>query len=580
MSSLTALLPDGVTLALPVSPTMVAVSPDGRYIATTGASTPTIGGDRAGKYGVYLRAIDQNEFKPLAGAEFGYSPFFSDDGETLGCSVDINLWKVPVHGGQPTLITRSDWTHGASWRGNEVIFNLAPARDEGLRRIKADGSALGVVTKPDSSRGELNYFWPQILPGGNAVLFTVKVSGDHQKSRIVVESMKEKGRRVEIGEGAIGRYASTGHILYSQGGSLWAVPFDVTRLRVQGSARRVREGLMINPYFGAEMFDVSESDSGTLVYVPASAGAVGRQLVWMDRSNSNRPVNVPFPRGAIANVSLSPDGTRAAIAVGGTGADIWIYDLASEQRFKLIDDPRDDFVPKWSADAKWIYFCSDRLGIPDIFRQRADDRNSKTETVLVREGSQYCAPALHPNGKVTAFVDGNPSVTSDIMLLTLDPPSSEPEPFLSSSASEAGPVFSPDGKWLAYISDRNERGKFDVYVTSFPNKGPEIPVSAGEGVEPLWSPAGKELFYLSRDALMLVEVETTPTFRVVSRPRPLLIVPNVLRQVSGGSYDISPDGKRFLMIQEEPDQPALKRITVVQNWFVELKRLAPVEGKK
>lgn len=542
--------------------TPIAVSPDGRAIAFVGTGSNDV-------KEIFIRPLDQAEARPLPGTDGAFAPFFSEDGTYVGffAGWDSKLRAVPVAGGQAKVLSPIvPYPHGVSWRGSELIFNRAPAKDEGLVRLKLEGDDPPTVFSQPTTN-ELNHFWPQILPGNEAVLYTSRVSGNAQESQIVVRSLKDPSRRVRIGQGALGRYTASGHIVYSQGGALWAVGFDRSKFEMRGKAQRVREGVMINPFSGVELFDVSEGGNGTLAYVAATTNGIGRRLAWLTRSNSWEELE--FPPDAYQDLSVKPDGTSAAIRIGDLGADIWILDLTpgSRRRQRLISHPRNDHIPTWSPDGQWLYFGSDRLGWPGVFRQRADGF-SESETLVSDRDRVILGHDISPDQRTLVYVRGYAGVNADIMIMRLDG-GGKAEPFLETPFDEVNPAFSPDGKWLAFNTDANQKGRFDVYVTSFPDKRIVKQVSEDGGGETKWSPKGGELFFRKDNDLMVVTFDADVEFRP-SRPRPLIRMPAWVQ-----TYDVAPDAQRFLVVADDPEPSALKQLVVVQNWFDELRRLAP-----
>ena len=359
-------------------------------------------------------------------------------------------------------------------------------------------------------------------------------------------------------------YLPTGHLIYEQGatGNLMVVPFDLGALEVTGDSVQVVQGVRQT---AVASVDYTISDQGTLVYVPGQLTDVQR-LVWVDREGresviTQEDVSFGTPR-------ISPNGRQIAVAISREGEtqNIWIYDLEKESLRRLTFEGGG--VVNWSPDGKWIIFQGRDSGdLRAISRQLADG-SGPIEHLTVPSGVAILPQSLTPDGSVVAF-----SKDGDLGTLQIEG-DREPQPFITSPNLELYPKFSPDGKWIAYLSD--ELGPMNVYVSPYPKADVKYLVSEEEGgAQPVWSPDGTELFYRSGNRMMVVSVETDPTF-LSGRPEVLFEGTYVTSRISTGNpyYDISPDGQRFLMIKSaEGSQSA--QINVVLNWFEELKRLVP-----
>jgi len=337
-----------------------------------------------------------------------------------------------------------------------------------------------------------------------------------------------------------------------------AVSFDLARLEVTSEPVPVLQGVRQS---GAAV-DYALSEEGNLVYVPSQSEL--QSLVWVDRKGTEsvitqKPVSFGSPR-------ISPDGKQVALAISTVEEDqhIWIYDLESESLRRLTFGSGSSET--WSPDGKWVLFQDfDNEGLRAVSRILADG-SGPIERLTVPSGGATGPNDLTPDGGVVAFRRGN-----DIWILPMEG-DREPQPLISSPNVECCSKFSPDGEWIAYVSD--ELGSDQVYVSPFPNPdNVKWSVSEEGGGQPVWSPDGTELFYRNGDKMMAVSVQTEPTFR---RGRPEVLFEGAYvssRYISGHPYyDISLDGQRFLMIKAV-DQST--QINVVLNWFEELKRLVP-----
>ena len=364
-----------------------------------------------------------------------------------------------------------------------------------------------------------------------------------------------------------------------------AVSFDPQRLEVKGTAVPMVEGVLQSPDTGAAQYGFSST--GSLVYVPGGLQSAQRTLVWVTRSGAEQPLAAPAH--AYQTPRLSPDGRRVAAAIQEQESQIWLYDLSRETLTRFTFEGSVNLNPVWTPDGKRLAFNSNKEGAANIFWQLADGSGG-LERLATSEYLQ--APSSwSPDGQLLAFHEVNPNTQRDIWALQMGDPSHssgqapsassgqirKAQPFLRTRFDEAAPRFSPDGRWLAYMS--NESGRYEIYVQPFPGPGGKWQISTEGGTEPVWNPNGRELFYRSGEKMMAVEITTQPGF-VVGKPQMLFEGPYEPAPFPIANYDISPFGQRFLMLKpSEQAQAAPTQINVVLNWFEELKQKVPV-GKK
>jgi len=535
----------------------LTLSRDGSRLAYIGFSSGTLQ--------VYVRPMDQLEAKPISGTDGANSLFFSPDGQWIGYTAGGKMKKVPVTGGASLTLCDSPSFWGADWGPDDTIVFHA-GRGAGLLRVSAAGGKPQVLTTLETKRGETGHNWPRFLPGGKAMLFTILTGTSYDDARIAVLDLKTGEKRLLVEGGANARYVPTGHLVYARAAALFAVPFDLDRLRVLGSPVPVLEGVSWSSLNG--LADFAFSDAGTLVYVPGGAEAANRTLVWVDRKGTVQPLSAP-PR-AYLMPHLSPDGQRLAIRItGGELSDIWVYELIRGALTRLTFDSSNS-NPIWTPDGKRVTFSSVRSGKEGLFWTPADG-SGPPEQLLAAEGP-VTFPAWSPDGKVLAFQQRVAGGQFGIWVLPTDG-NRKPRPFLQAPFNNSGPQFSPDGRWIAYFSD--ESGRSQVYVQTYPGPGGKWQISTDVGIFPRWARHGRELFYRNGDKMMAVDVQTSPTFRSGT--------PQVLwegRYEGGPHWDVAPDGKRFLMIKGAGDQSAPGQMQVVTEWFDELRRRVPSGGKK
>jgi Tol biopolymer transport system component len=555
VSRLVVNLPPAQQLAGLDSGPAVALSPDGTHLAYVAR--------QGGTQQLYLRAMDSQEARPIAGTEGAIIPFFSPDGQWLGFFADGKLKKVSVSGGAALTLGDAGAPRGANW-GSQGMIAFAPTAISGLQQVPDAGGARQPLTR--FGKGETTHRWPEFLPGGKAVLFASGLGAiNFTNAEVAVQSVGTGERRNLIQGGTNPRYAPSGHLMYVQGGSLMAVPFDPKRLEVTGTAVPVVESVLQSPRNGHAQYAFSAT--GSLVYVPGGIQAAQSRLVWVSRNGAEQPVVAP-PR-AYLNPRLSPDGRRVAVSIQDQEAQVWLYDLARETSTRLTFEGNVNSNPSWTPDGKRIAFQSNKEGQSNIFWQLADGSGGLERLTT----SEYLQSPMSwsPDGQLLAFMEINPTTERDIWVLRVG--DRKARAFLGTPFSESVPKFSPDGRWLAYIS--NESGRYEIYVQAYPGPGGKWQISTEGGTEPVWNPNGRELFYRSGNKMIAVDIATQPSF-AAGKPKVLFEGQYEPTVFTNTNYDVSPDGKRFLMLKStEQAQAAPSQINVVLNWFEELKRRVP-----
>ena len=553
-------LPPGQQLAGLDSGPAVALSPDSTHLAYVAR--------QSGIQRLYVRAMDSLEAKPIPDTEGGVSPFFSPDGQWLGFFAGGKLKKVSVSGGAALTLGDAGVPRGASW-GSQGMIAFSPAGVGVLEQVSDGGGAPQPLTRFE--KGDLSHRWAEFLPGGKAVLFAAAPVGvTFGNGHIAVQSVGTGERRNLVQAGTHPRYAPSGHLVYAQGGSLMAVPFDPQRLTATGAAVPVVEGVLQSTFTGAAQY--SFSTTGSLVYISGGVQSAQSRLVWVGRNGTEQPLAAPGH--AYFAPGLSPDGRRVAVGIAEQETQIWLYDLSRETLTRLTFEGSVNGNSAWTADGKRIAFESSKEGPMNIFWQMADGSGG-LERLTTSEYIQV-PYSWSPNGQLLAFFEVNPNPIPHREIWVLRMGDRKVQPFLRTGFDEGVPRFSPDGRWLAYVS--NESGRSEIYVQPYPGPGGKWQISTEGGNEPVWNSNGRELFYRSGDKMMAVDIATQPGF-AAGKPRMLFEGRYESSPMAVDNYDVSPDGQRFLMVKASEQAQAPTQINVVLNWFGELKQKVPT-GKK
>jgi serine/threonine-protein kinase len=556
ISRFTITLPVGQRLAGPDQPA-VALSPDGSHLVYVAGA--------GGVQQLYLRAMDSLEAKLIAGTEGAAAPFFSPDGQWVGFFAGGKLQRVSISGGAVSTISSRPYPGGASW-GSQRMIAFPPRINSALHQVPEAGGAAQPLTRLET--GERIHTWPEFLPGGKAVLF-VAAPDPGDTPTLVVQEIRTGERKNLVRNATQPHYAPPGYLVYAQGGTLLAAPFDPQRLALTGAAVPVEENIMQSPSSGAAQY--SFSSTGSLIYV--SGGIQGSQLrlVWVSRDGAEQPLTAPAH--AYVHPRISPDGRRVAAAIfGEQGTHIWIYDFGLETLTPLTFEGGGNNFPTWTPDGRRIAFRSNRAGAVNMFWQLANGSGG-LERLGAGVGNNLQPSSFSPNSQLLAFRDLDAITGSDIWVLRLS--DQKVQPFLRTQFNEGGARFSPDGHWLAYSSD--ESGRAEIYVQPYPGPGGKWQISTEGGGEPTWNLNGRELFYRSGRKMMAVDVMTRPTFSS-GKPKMLFEGQYQPTQSNQPNYSVSPDGQRFLMLKPiEQQEQAATQINVVLNWFEELRRKVPLK---
>jgi Tol biopolymer transport system component len=505
--------------------------------------------------------------------------FFSPDSQWIGFWQDGQISKIGVGGGTPVTIAATRNPSAFSWESDGTI--VFAQQGEILRVAEAGGTPEVLVR---DLKGRVQSL--QLLPGNRSILFTLFPAGTTTGAEINVRSLDTGEQRTVLRNGVDARYVTTGHLVYFDAGALLAVPFDLRALAVSGAPVPVAEAVASSSAVGqtvnAAHFAISRA--GTLAYVRDGLNvSTTRTMVWVDRAGKEEPLGAE--ERAYVYPRLSPDGSSIALTLADQDRDIWIFDIGRRRLRRLTADPAAERYSVWTPDGKRIAFGSNRDGQAGTWWQAADGSgvperlagmplsrfNNLFPTTISPDGSMLVAMAMGP-GAARDVGSG-----SDLWLLRLkgDP---QPAGLLQTNSAERNAEISPNGRWIAY--EAAEGNQANVWVRPFPEvNGGNWPVSNGGGSQPLWSRDGKELFFIDASGvLMSVTVEGQSPL-VFGTPEKVLTNSYLwsIPTFSGRQYDISPDGKRFLMLKGTNESTTAGSVTIVQNWFEELKRLVPVK---
>ena len=519
----------------------VAIAPDGSRLAYVG--------NRGGRTQLFVRQMNALDPVPIAGTANAVNPFFSPDGQWLAFFADGQLKKVALTGGAPITLCPAPVGLGGTWSRDDVIV-FASATGSGLSRIPATGGSPQPLTTLDVAHGEFSHRWPQWLPDGETIVFTVGTSGSWNDAQLAAFSTRTGQRSTLVRGGTSPHFVDPGTLLFAQRGRLMSVSFDPRRLAVQGTPV-VAIDSVLQSSDGAAQF--SASASGDAVFVSGGSDSTQRRLVSVSRDGASI---LPFaaPPAAYVTPRASVDGRKLLVTIESPSPDLWVYDVMSGMTTQITFDSG-AMSPAWSRDGRRVAFSSTRSGVPNVFM--ADlDRTGVIERLASSEYAQ--SPGAWTSDGTLAYVERRPTTGRDILLLTRGDQRSRP--LLSSTAEESAPAFSPDGQWLAYVS--NESGRNEVYVRARADSASPRRVSSDGGTEPVWDPRGQQLYY--RDGARMMGVAWSPRDAGTRRPEMLFEGDFARGTIDSPNYDVMPDG-RFLMIQR-PGQRSGAELQVLLNW--------------
>ena len=540
----------------------LAISRDGRRIVhTVQSSTGSM---------LATRLLDQAVSTPLSSTANMVDPFFSPDGQWIGFFGPGRMGKVSVNGGAIIPVTEATAPRGAAWAEDGFIYSCLDG--SGISRVPEAGGKPELVSDP-TKRGARSDRWPQILPGGEYLLVTTSnTAGNYEDSNIGVLSIKTKQYKAVLRGGYYGRYLPSGHVVFVHSGTMFAVRFDLNRLEAQGTPTPVVDDLAAVPGQGAGQFDLS--GNGILAYFSGKSGLDTGDVSWMDKSGHlDKVLSVASAR----TPRLSPDGKRLALSAAG---DVYVYDLARGATTRLTTEAHNNSnYPQWMPDSRHIVYGSGS-GLSWI----RSDGSGKPETLLAVNNP--IAQSISPDGKTLAYHVGGQTSGRDLYTAAIDTSDPDhaklgkPEPFVITPYGDVDPAFSPDGKWLAYVTGQ-ANGGYQSYVRAFPAgaSGGQVQISSEPGRFPLWSRTSKEIFYVNlQGKIMVVPYTVTGGVFTPGKAAVWCETPIALTGVAI-PLDLAPDGKRFIVFPGSDTTRAAQKVNLhavfLLNFFDELKRRVP-----
>jgi Tol biopolymer transport system component len=520
----------------------VAMSNDGSLIAYVGT--------RGGRAQLFVRPLNSLESRALPGTNDAIGPFFSPDHRWVAFFAEGKLKKVPVDGGTPFSLCDAPIGFGGSWGPDDTIV-FAPATGSGLSRVPATGGPPTRVTQVNAEKGEFSHRWPEWLPDGKTVIFTIGTVGSWDDAQIVAQSLVSGRQTVLVRGGTNPRYLSSGHLMYAKGGTLLAAPFDAARLSFTGAARPVIENV-VQSFDGAAQ--VGTSPSGALVYVSGSFTSDKRRLIGVQRSGAVAPLAAPAD--AYAEPRLSPDSRTLAVTIAGTTEDIWTYDIARGALAQVTFEGR-SASPIWTPDGQRLTFSWHANGPGNLFWKMLAGGSQER---LTTSDHLQLPGSWSGNGGRLVFVERDATTGRDLWILNEDRTT---RPFLASAYDETAPRFSPDGGLIAYVS--NESGRNEVYVRAYADPTRKWQVSRNGGAEPVWDPGGQELFFRAGDRMMVTSLglSSNPQF---AAPRTLFEGNFEKGTMDSANYDVMAAPQRFVMVEATERESHEDQLHLLVNW--------------
>jgi serine/threonine protein kinase len=538
----------------PDNPGPAVVSPDGSMIAYSGRTAD-------GVIQLWIRSLDEAAARPMAGTENAQYPFWSPDSQRIGFFAKGKLRVVEAVGGPPLALCDAVDGKGGTWSPTGVIV-FAPNYNSPLHRVPEAGGESVPVTEFSEERNDNSHRHPRFLPDGNHFLYMARsAAGTTEGHPVAIGSLDGADERILFRAKTGVEYAS-GHILFVREQTLMARPFDATKLEFSGDAFPVAEAVTLLPP-GTVVGVYSASQNGVLAYQVGSGQDDSFRLVWRDREGNE--LGKVGDHGSYDEVHILAGGELAAVSQEESGAgngDIWVIDLRRDLFTRFTFDPGYESGVVSSPDGKSIYYTADSRGEFKIVRKEIGG-SGEGEVIFESPDDMYPG-SISPDGQSLAFFMGGGDTSYDIWILPLSG-DAEPYPFIASEFTETFPVFSPDGRWLAYES--HESGAPEIYVTAFPEPGRKWQVSTNRGQAPRWNPDGSEILFHAPDGtITAVAIESRNKGLLIGEATPLF---NTRLQPAGYYFwALSPEGDRILAMETGTEHDA-PNLSVVVNWLAE-----------
>jgi len=545
--------PARVAISLPAGQTLstgsnepVAITHDGSTMVYS-----AVGDDR--NMHLYLRKLDSFDSTLIAGTDGAFGPFFSPNEEWVGFFADGKLKKVLLRGGSPVVIS-DEASFGGWWAEDDTIYYVKSVMS-GIYAVPAAGGTAREILHPGLTPDDRFDLWPKVLPGNQAMIFTVWTGRSFNDARIEALSFKTGKRKVLVEGGTDARFLANGSLAYDRDGTLFVVPFDPATLEVKGAPVPAMEGARIGAENGDADFAVSSN--GTLVFQPGGLASYPYNLVWMDRSG--KVTNITNEVKPYAFASLSPDGKQIALVLQSSSFDAWVYDL-ERGTFTKVSFGADDYRPHLSPDGKLLGYDSSKSGHQQVYVKHGITQGDEIQVTDGPETKEFYG--FTPDGREAIFARRNKDTGWDLYAAAVAG-DHKPRPLVVAPFNQQGARLSPDGKWLAYVSD--ESGQSEIFVQAMNDPTVRAQVSSEGGENPRWARSSKELFYTSKSRMMSVKLAPGSGLHP---GKPTMLFEDKKQY---GGYDVAADG-RFVVAREADSTGGDAHFNIVLHWFDELKK--------
>jgi Tol biopolymer transport system component len=519
-----------------------------------------------GRQLLWVRSLSAVTAQPLSGTDDALYPFWSPDSRFIGFFSQSKLKKIEASGGPPQTLCEAPNGRGGTWSREGVIV-FAPDNYRPLYRVPAAGGSVVAVTKLDESKLQATHRWPWFLPDGRHFLYrsgTTSSTTQKENNGIYLGSLDSDEQKLILAVDTMPAYAS-GYLLFVRETTLMAQSFDLKTFQLTGDPLSVTERVQVDFVLSRAVFSVSEN--GILVSQSGGSVLADRELLWYER-DGKQSATLGAP-ALYAQIDISPNEDRLATGIFDLRAgspDIWIYEMSRDVPLRFTFDPDFDASPIWSPDGKRVVWRSNRKGRYDLYQKVSSGAGN--DEILFESEENKDATSWSSDGGFIAYtnttVKGN--TQNDIWILPMSG-DRKPFPFLQTGANELSAQFSPDGHWIAYVSD--ESGTNQVYIAPFPAAVGKWQVSRNGGTEPRWRGDGKEIFFLSpENKLMVVAVSAIGSNLQVGNAEPLFEIHPA--NPPGYHYDVTKSGQRFLVDSQK--EGGLQPLSLIVHWTAALKK--------